>query len=254
MIPHDITNTNQAVRRLIERTENPRHRFLLIAYDRHRNLEMAGRYEEIFASDMMVETPVYRLRANEINARLEGKEAVKGLYRMWAQTNQSIFYTENEQVAVADNFVASMTIGYQQMSGRSLLANKLLSYLPGFLSERILKRALAAKSFKADANAMSLRAFEHAASPAFYLNVAGPELLSVRRVCQRFGELTGKKPIFEGKEAGDALLNNGQLGHRLYGYPRVSAGQMIEWIADWVMRGGATLGKPTHFEVRDGKY
>jgi hypothetical protein len=156
VIPHDITKTNQAVRRLIESTENPRHRFLLIAYDRHRNLEMAGRYEEIFASDMMVETPVDRLRANEIDAKLVGKEAVKNLYRMWAETNQSIFYTENEQVAVADNFVASVTIGYQQMSGRSLLANKLLSHLPGFLSEWILKRALAAKSFKADANAMYL--------------------------------------------------------------------------------------------------
>jgi nucleoside-diphosphate-sugar epimerase len=108
--------------------------------------------------------------------------------------------------------------------------------------------------WQADANAMSLRAFEHAASPAFMLNVAGPELLSVRRVCEQFGEMMGKKPIFEGKEAGDALLNNGQLGHRLYGYPRVSAQQMFIWIADWVMRGGKSLGKPTHFEARDGKF
>ena len=43
----DIRETNRAVRQLIEKTENPRHRYLLIAYDRHRNLEMAGRYEEI---------------------------------------------------------------------------------------------------------------------------------------------------------------------------------------------------------------
>jgi hypothetical protein len=156
MITHDITQTNQAVRKLIAQTENPRHRYLLIAYDRHRNLEMAGRYEEIFASDMMVETPVYHLHANEIDAKLEGRAAVKSLYRMWAETNQAIFYTENEQVAVADNFVASMTTGYQQISGRSLLANKLLSHLPRFLSGPILKRALAAKSFKADVNAMYL--------------------------------------------------------------------------------------------------
>jgi hypothetical protein len=156
VIPHDITKTNQSVRQLIEKTENPRHRFLLIAYDRHRNLEMAGRYEEIFASDMMVEEPVYHLHANEIHAKLEGREAVRSLYRMWAETNQAIFYTENEQVAVADNFVGSVTVGYQQVSGRSLLANKVLSYLPGFLSGPILTRALAAKSFKADANAMYL--------------------------------------------------------------------------------------------------
>ena len=55
----DITETNIAVQRLIETTENPRHRYLLHAYDRHRNLEMAGRYEEIFAPEMTVDEPVY---------------------------------------------------------------------------------------------------------------------------------------------------------------------------------------------------
>jgi hypothetical protein len=156
MIAHDITKTNQAVRQLIEKTENPRHRFLLLAYDRHRNLEMAGRYQELFAPDMMAEVPVYHLRANEINVTLEGQKAVKSLYRMWAETHQSIFYTENEQLAVADNFIASVTIGYQQVSGRTLLFNRALSYLPGFLSKGILKRVLAAKSFKADESAMYL--------------------------------------------------------------------------------------------------
>jgi hypothetical protein len=29
---------------------------------------------------------------------------------------------------------------------------------------------------------------------------------------------------------------------------------MIGWIADWVRRGGETLDKPTHFEVRDGRF
>ena len=38
------------------------------------------------------------------------------------------------------------------------------------------------------------------------------------------------------------------------GQPRVNAEQLIEWVADWVKRGGQNLGKPTHFEVRDGKY
>ena len=59
MFEFDITQTNIAVRRLLEVTENPRHRYLLQAYDRHRNLEMAGRYEEIFAPEMTVEHPVY---------------------------------------------------------------------------------------------------------------------------------------------------------------------------------------------------
>lgn len=64
----------------------------------------------------------------------------------------------------------------------------------------------------------------------------------------------GKPVTVEGSEGADAVLSNGQLGHQLFGYPRVSARQMIEWIADWVRKGGASLNKPTHFEVRDGRF
>ncbi|MBL8798608.1 MAG: NAD(P)-dependent oxidoreductase [Planctomycetia bacterium] len=108
--------------------------------------------------------------------------------------------------------------------------------------------------WQADANAMTLQAFDHLASPAKVINLAGPELLSVRRAAEQLGALMRKPVRFTGSEASDALLSNGQLGHRLFGYPRVGARQMIEWIADWVQRGGASLGKPTHFESRDGKF
>ncbi len=108
--------------------------------------------------------------------------------------------------------------------------------------------------WQGDANAMALASFARAGSPAFVLNIAGPETLSVRRVCQQFARLMGRDVRFVGAESPDALLNNGQLGHRLYGYPRVSAEQMILWTAEWVMRGGATLNKPTHFEARSGKF
>jgi hypothetical protein len=108
--------------------------------------------------------------------------------------------------------------------------------------------------WQGDANAMALCAFDHLASPPLVLNLAGPEVLSVRRCAEEFGRLLGKPVTIRGTEAGDALLSNAALAHRLFGYPRVAAGQMIRWIADWVQRGGASLGKPTHFEVRDGRY
>jgi nucleoside-diphosphate-sugar epimerase len=108
--------------------------------------------------------------------------------------------------------------------------------------------------WQADANAMALAAFGDVASPPFVLNVAGPETLSVRRVAEDFGRLLGRPAQFQGTEGADALLSNGQLGHQLFGYPRVGPEQMIRWIADWLRRGGPTLGKPTHFEVRDGKF
>lgn len=108
--------------------------------------------------------------------------------------------------------------------------------------------------WQADANAMALASLAHAHSPAFILNIGGPETLSVRRTCQQIAELMGREPNFVGVEAPDALLSNGQMGHRLFGYPRVSAEQMIRWAAQWVSSGGASLGKPTHFEARSGKF
>lgn len=108
--------------------------------------------------------------------------------------------------------------------------------------------------WQADANAMSLAAFDHLSTPPLLLNVAGPELLSVRRVAEEFGRLLERPVEFRGVEGADALLSNGQLGVRLCGYPRVGPHQMVRSIADWIRRGGHTLGKPTHFEARDGKF
>lgn len=108
--------------------------------------------------------------------------------------------------------------------------------------------------WQGDANAMTLEAFDHVASPPRVINLTGPELLRVRDVAAEFGRLFGKTPIFEGTESPDALLNNSQLAQRLFGLPRIPIQQLIEWIADWTTRGGETLGKPTHFEVRDGKF
>lgn len=108
--------------------------------------------------------------------------------------------------------------------------------------------------WQGDANAWSLLSLEQAASPPFVLNLAGPEQLSVRRVCARLAELMGKDVTFTGEEQANAILSNGQRCHRLYGYPTVPIDTVIDWAAAWVRSGGATLGKPTKFEVRDGKF
>lgn len=119
----DITETNKAVQELIEVTENPRHRYMLQAYDRHRNLEHAGRFEEIFTPEMTVEHPVYRFNMiGQPPMQLEGREQVEPLYRFWAETNQSVFYNEQETVAVGDFLVVSTMIGYQQTLGGALVA------------------------------------------------------------------------------------------------------------------------------------
>ena len=73
-------------------------------------------------------------------------------------------------------------------------------------------------------------------------------------VAERFGELFGRPVQCGGAESPDALLNNGHGGYPLLGAPSVTAESMMRWTAEWIARGGESLGKPTHFQVRDGKF
>lgn len=108
--------------------------------------------------------------------------------------------------------------------------------------------------WQGDANAMALRAFEHTATPPAVLNIAGPEVLRVRELARAFGERMGKTARIIGEEAPSALLNDGRRGYEKLGAPAVPVQHLIDWTADWIMRGGETLDKPTHFEVHDGKF
>jgi len=120
----DIRDLNVGIDRLMEVTTNPRHWFMLEAFYRHRFLELAGRYEEIFTPDMMVESPVYRFSYGGPPAKLVGRDAVMNQYATWARTNETIFYNENEQIAVADNFIASVApVALQQLHAKGLIAN-----------------------------------------------------------------------------------------------------------------------------------
>ena len=108
--------------------------------------------------------------------------------------------------------------------------------------------------WQGDANAMALQSLAHAASPPLVVNVSGPEIFQVRDVAGQFGSIMKKTPAFQGREDDTALLGNGDLGYGLFGRPCVELAQLIEWSADWVMRDGASLNKPTHFEVTNGKF
>jgi hypothetical protein len=105
-----------------------------------------------------------------------------------------------------------------------------------------------------DACDMILRLFQSADMPPNTWNITGLERLSVRDIAQRFGQLFNQTPCFVGTESDTALLSDATAACNAFGPPATSVEQMIDWIADWIRRGGETWNKPTHFEVRDGKF
>ena len=145
-----------AIDRLLEVTTNPRHRYILMSYARHRALEFSGQYEDVVAEDMMNPHPVYTIRALGVNMLIDGKDEVRALYRNWAETNQCVFYIEDEQVAVADSFVASRLVVYQQIWGGTLVGTKVLSHLPKGLSRELFLEMLKLRKIPLEVNWMYL--------------------------------------------------------------------------------------------------
>lgn len=108
--------------------------------------------------------------------------------------------------------------------------------------------------WQGDAIAYSLMALPYCDSPPFILNVTGSPVLSVRDCALRFGKILGKKVQITGEEKPTAWLSSAAKSYRLFGPPEVSLDEMMEWIAKWITTIGTTYGKPTGFQIRDGKY
>jgi nucleoside-diphosphate-sugar epimerase len=108
--------------------------------------------------------------------------------------------------------------------------------------------------WQGDANAQILMALYHCAVPAWPLNVSGRDTIAIEWLAGEFARRFGRKARFTGTPASSAWLANTDKAAALFGEPMVPLDRMIDWCADWVARGGVSLGKPTHFEVRDGAY
>lgn len=105
-----------------------------------------------------------------------------------------------------------------------------------------------------DANETAIRLLLHTSPDMNIVNVTGPETAGVKVTAQKLAALLDKEVTFVGEEADTAYLNNAGKMFSMFGYPTVSLDTLIEWQAEWLLQGGKSLGKPTHFEERDGKY
>ena len=108
--------------------------------------------------------------------------------------------------------------------------------------------------WQGDANAFLCRFFPLCQSPAAVINLTGPEVLAVRDIAESLGREMGKPPRFLGREAPEALLGNTRQLCAEFGRPSIGYEQIVSWVAQWVMEGGRSLGKPTKYESRSGQF
>lgn len=108
--------------------------------------------------------------------------------------------------------------------------------------------------WQGDASAQALRCLAHCTAPTSPINVSGHEILAVRDLAAKFGARFGRAPVLTGKEEPTAWLTDTSRAVELFGLPVVDTEQLIAWTADWVSRSMPSLGKPTKYEVRDGRY
>lgn len=110
--------------------------------------------------------------------------------------------------------------------------------------------------WQGDATEHIIQALPHASAAPnpFIVNVTGSKILKIRELALWFGERFGKPANLVGAEEPTAWLNDAAKSHQLWGTPRIKEETLMEWVADWIENSRPLLGKPTHFEVRDGKY
>ena len=104
---------------LVERTTEPLHRAMLLNFWRHVHLEGAGDFEQIVASDMMVDHPVYRVTWGANPAVIEGKDGVLAFYN---SVGDAVLWHSDDRLSVADWGICDEITFHQLAPGAVLRA------------------------------------------------------------------------------------------------------------------------------------
>ncbi len=107
--------------------------------------------------------------------------------------------------------------------------------------------------WQGDANRLALRGLSVAATPAIALNVTGP-IVNIRALAMRIGDVAGVTPVFAGASGADALIANVSALKERLPYDGLPLDTLITWAVHWIRNNGRLLGKPTKFDVRDGRF
>jgi nucleoside-diphosphate-sugar epimerase len=157
------------------------------------------------------------------------------------------YFTRNHGTAgrlVRLNYAIDLRYGVLHDIGRWILAGQPIN----------LRMGRANIIWQGDATSQILRSFLHCTSPASPLNIGNPANSSIRDLATQLGERLGKRPVFVNEEAADAWINDTGQATGLFGPPIVGVDRMLDWTADWLLRGMPNYGKPTRYEERSGKF
>lgn len=143
------------------------------------------------------------------------------------------------------NYAVDLRYGVLHDISQTILANKPidLSAMPSFNC-----------IWQKDANEAAIRLLLHTSKDVNIVNVTGPETAGVKQTAIKLAKALEKEVTFIGEEADTAYLNNAGKMFSMFGYPTFSLDSLIEMQAKWLLNGGRSLGKPTHFEERNGNY
>lgn len=101
---------------------------------------------------------------------------------------------------------------------------------------------------------VAIRSLKLASEKVEYLNVTGSETISTRWAALELAKKLGKRVTFIESRFETALLSNSQKCIQYFGYPDRGVLELICLQAEWLLTEGRKLGKPTHFNEREGRF
>ena len=121
-MPRNLIDLTAAADKALQRLANPRHRQIIANYRLHAMLEVSGRWSEIFAADMTVAHPFYRIATPAGVLELDGSDQVQSFYKGLEATDTTVMILDHEELVIDDWGFASEALYNTYMTGEQAAA------------------------------------------------------------------------------------------------------------------------------------